>query len=123
MDIDENYILFFDKCLAHGIYAGNYFKEYDCNFVVSNSLTITDLKTSKNIMGAILFIYDNQDHLLYELLPDLGNMPNLVLCVETHNLEWLRIYYPELSVLDIGIPKSELFAMLEEYLALHKNIK
>ncbi|BFP42046.1 hypothetical protein FGF1_28910 [Flavobacteriaceae bacterium GF1] len=113
-------VLFYDGLKAHGVYGKKMLKSkeaYDYDFVIheiSKIENIGDYLVSNNVAIAVLFIYGKDR--LYELLPFLNREINLILCTDPVEVKWLQHNFPEIVMLDIDLPKTELFYQIETHI-------
>ena len=117
---EKGAVLFYDGLKAHGVYGKKMLKSkeaYDYGFVIheiSKIENIGDYLVSNNVAIAVLFIHGKDR--LYELLPFLNKEIDLVLCTDSCEIKWLQHNFPEIVMLDIDVPKTELFFQIETHI-------
>ncbi|NAS12258.1 hypothetical protein [Poritiphilus flavus] len=108
-------VLFYDRMKAHGAYGKKLFRsQRDFEVVFPGTPAIEakfDYLMSENISTVVFFVYSKEG--LYELLPFLHKGVHIILCTSNAEISWLQNSYPEIIMLDIDVPKRELFSRIE----------
>lgn len=120
----ENILLFFDPLKAHGTYVRKMLasrgRDYRAIHTISTIEDIPDYLSSFNITAVVLFIYNREG--LYQLLPFMNMEIPRVLCTNVHEIGWLNYYLQDIKLLDLGMPKQELFSQIETEISSFQKV-
>ena len=108
-------ILFYDPMKAHSAYGKRIFRSHRYfEFVFAGNQTIEtklDYLKSENISTIVFFVYGKNG--IFELSPFLKKGVQIILCTSNSEISWIVRSHPEIILLDIDVPKKELFRQIE----------
>ncbi|MEK6155311.1 hypothetical protein WIW50_18725 [Flavobacteriaceae bacterium 3-367] len=111
----KDILLFFDPLKAHGTYVKKMLASQGRDHKAIH--TIHDIEDvykhiqSFNVTTVVLFIYSREG--LYRLLPFVNMEINCILCTDAREIGWLNYYLEDIKIIDLGLPKQELFSQIE----------
>jgi hypothetical protein len=109
-------ILVIDQMVAHFDFIKSKYSQVENKRIILNSTfkfeSLVEFVEINNIKIAITFVYGKKE--MYKILPLLGVDVKVILCADESNLWWLSDALPRISLIDISLPKEELFIAIDE---------